>query len=159
MKKTIILLLLLTILASLLTACDFGSSDIPSGSEIKSGGSEALTVENCPDLEAILFSKEASADDFAIKYDGCYVEFEACIYKNEKSSSTLDRTITVTGEISAEGETSGWVIKIGDRTLQPDIDDSVVKGDLVLVKGKVDADWTDYYNCLYIETTSLRKVN
>ena len=72
-----------------------------------------LTVENCPDLWAVLYNKEASGEDFAIKYDGRYVEFEACIYKNEVASITLDRTITVTGKFDAEGETSGQVIHIG----------------------------------------------
>ena len=48
---------------------------------------------------------------------------------------------------------------IGDRTLGAKIDESVERGDLVLIKGRVDAEWTKYYNCLYIETESLSKVN
>ena len=106
-----------------------------------------------------MFSKEASGQDFAVKHDGAYVEFEACIYKNEKSSITLDRSITVTGEFDAGGEASGWVIMIGNRTWDANIDESVEKGDLVLIKGKVDAEWTEYYNCLYIEADSLCRVN
>lgn len=128
-------------------------------SESGENKSSVLTIENCPELEAVLFSKETSGEEFAIKYDGAYVEFEACIYENEKSTITLDRSITVTGELDAEGKTSGWVIKIGNRTWEASIDESVEKGDLVLVKGHVDAKWTEYYNCLYIETYSLNKVN
>ena len=167
MKKMLLLLLTIAILASSMSSC--GSSDeivednktIEETSVTTSGENEStiLTIDNCPELEAVLFSKEASGEDFAIKYDGAYVEFEACIFKNEKSSITLDRSITVTGEFDAEGEASGWVIKIGNRTWGANIDESVEKGDVVLIKGRVDAEWTVYYNCLYSEADSLSRVN
>lgn len=164
MKKAFILLLVLTMIVSFVTACSTSNttddpsdaSNIP-GEDTTKDSESVLTVSNCPDLEAVLFSKEASGKDFTTKYDGCYVEFEACIFKNEKSSITLDRSITVTGEFNTEGEASGWVIKIGDRTWGANIDESVETGDMVVIKGRVDAEWTDYYNCLYIEANSLTK--
>lgn len=165
MKKNFILLLILAILMSITTACNSNDEPIQTDEKIEESGdseskedeSSVLTIENCPDLEAVLFSKDASGEDFARKYDGCYTEFEATIFKNEKSSITLDRTITVTGKFNAEGEASGWVINIGNRTWGANIDESVEKGDLVIVKGKVDLEWTEYYNCLYIETESLSR--
>jgi len=167
MKKIFLLLLAIAIQMSTITSC--GSSDelIESDKPVEEtnvstseeSNSTILTIDNCPELKAVLFSKEASGEDFAIKYDGAYVEFEACIFENEKSSITLDRSITVTGEFNTEGEASGWVIMIGNRTWGANIDESVEKGDLVLVKGRVDAEWTEYYNCLYIEANSLIKVD
>ena len=167
MKKTILLLLAITILMSTITSCGSSNEIIESDkpieqtnvSEFEESESSVLTVDNCPELEAVLFSKEASGEEFAVKYDGAYVEFKACIYENEKSSITLDRSITVTGEFNVAGEASGWVIMIGNRTWGANIDESVEKGDLVLVKGRVDAEWTEYYNCLYIEADSLSRVN
>lgn len=167
MKKRVMLLLVMAILMSTVTACgldeDTNKSDSPKEvndkSQFEENNSSILTIDTCPDLEAVLFSKEASGEEFASKYDGASVEFNACIYKNEKSSITLDRSITVTGEFNEAGEASGWVIKIGNRTWGANIDESVEKGDLVLVRGTVSAEWTQYYNCLYIEADSLTRVN
>lgn len=164
MRKAITLLLALMMIGGLITACSTSeATDAPkdtnniSDENPTNNSASVLTVSNCPDLEAVLFSKDASGKDFALNYDGCFVEFEACIFKNEKSSITLDRSITVTGEFNSEGEASGWVIMIGDRTWGANIDESVEKGDVVVIKGRVDAEWTDYYNCLYIEADSLTK--
>ena len=115
-------------LMSVMIACDL-NEDTTKSAESKEDESSVLTVDNCPDLEAVLYSKEASGKDFAKKYDGCRVRFEATVFGINDAVSGV----------------------------YANIDESVEMGDLVIIEGVVDESWTDYYNCLYIETESLSK--
>lgn len=114
-----------------------------------------LTVDNCPDLKVALYSTDLDFKTFITEYDGKYVEFDAYIY--EHTSSYIEHIIDVAaGDGSTEGAT-GWIVRIGDRTLGHNIDTSVMKGDLVKVSGRIDASWSEFYNKLYVECLVLNK--
>lgn len=125
-----------------------------------------LTIENCPDLKTVLTSRDMETDDFCEKYDGRYVEFNAFVTSHETYDGGASHTINVSGgdydnTISVDefdpSVTNGAVIRIGDRTWDNSIDQSVSIGDNVYVSGKIDSSWADYYNCIYIEALLLEK--
>lgn len=78
------------------------------------------------------------------------MEFEAYVLGNAPLSPYTENIINVneTDVISEEHDTFGWGIRIGMRTLLPDIDESVERGDHVIVRGKVSAKWTEYYDII-----------
>ena len=51
----------------------------------------------------------------------------------------------------------GAVVRVGDRSLDADIDESVKEGQSVAVSGKIDASWSEYYEQLYVEGLTLNK--
>lgn len=128
--------------------------------------SPLLTIENCDDLATVLTSQDISYSTFAEKYDGQYVKFDGYVTYHTTYNAGIDHLIQVTGgdydglaELghSEDGYYNGLNIYIGDRTMDNSIDESVDEGTPVTVSGKIDADWSEYYGTLYIETLYLGK--
>lgn len=116
-----------------------------------------LTIDNCPDLLDILSSRETEYMDFATKYDGYYIEFDGYVAGHTTHTGGTDHIIDVAwGEYREDGAL-GYVLRAGDRTWGNSIDKSVEKGDSVLVSGRIDASWSEYYHRLYVECLILRK--
>lgn len=125
-----------------------------------------LTVENCPDLVTALTSQDMSYTAFAEKYDGRYVKFNGYVTYHITYNAGIDHIIMVTGgdydgslELghSDDGYYKGLNIYIGDRTMNSSIDKSVEEGEPVTISGMVDADWSEYYENLYVETICLSR--
>lgn len=111
-----------------------------------------LTVDNCEDLNTILTSTDISYSSFCKRYDERYVEFEAVVTEHLTYDAGTSHIIDVKG-IGKKG----LEIRIGDRTLENSIDESVEIGDTVLVRGKISNRWAKYYKELYVETSLLKK--
>ena len=125
-----------------------------------------MTIDNSPDLVKILTSKDISYMSFANSYDGRYVEFDAYVTEHLTYDGGTSHIIEVTGgdydgirEIDPYNPEcfDGLIIRIGDRSLFPSINESVQAGDNVRVVGTIDAEWSDFFNCLYVETMSLQR--
>lgn len=116
--------------------------------------SPMLTVDNCPDLVTVLTSEEMDYMTFAEKYDGQYVEFEAIVSSHISYDGGTSHIIDVMGN----RDSKGLVIRIGDNTWGNSIDESVEEGDEVVVRGKIDLSWCEYYNQLYVETEDLNRL-
>lgn len=115
-----------------------------------------LTTDNCPELSLILENRtEINAEEFVNNYDGRYVEFNA--YVSYHTYEYTIRIIQVRGGDYSSNNTSGYQIYIGDRDWDAEIDTSVEVGDNVLVSGKIDASWTEYYGTVYVQTLLLCK--
>ncbi len=116
-----------------------------------------LNVDNCPDLVTILTSQDMDYLTFAEKYDGKYVEFDAYVTTITK----YEHIIQVTGG-KYDGKTElghydqeyykGLIIQIGDRSWDCYINPDLEEGDNVTVSGRIDADYSHYFDQLYIET-------
>lgn len=128
--------------------------------------SSLLSIENCPDLETILSSKEINYLSFANLYDDKYVEFDAYVTNHITYDGGTSHIIEVTGgdydgirEIHPYDEScfEGIVIRIGDRTTDNSIAMGVEAGDNVRVHGRIDASWSEYYKMLYVETITLER--
>ena len=103
---------------------------------------------------------------FCEKYDGQYVEFNAYVTTHSEYNGGTSHIIDVTGgDYGSNKEVGhyddeyyeGLIIRVGDRNWNNDIDNSVEEGDNVLVSGKIDASWAEYFKCLYVETLILQK--
>lgn len=125
-----------------------------------------LNIENCPDLFTVLTSKNIDYMSFANSYDGRYVEFEAYVTSHTTYDGGTSHIINVTGgdydgtsELGHYDEEyyNGLVIRVGDRTWGNDIDKSVEEGENVIISGKIDASWSEYFKQLYVECQSLSK--
>lgn len=125
-----------------------------------------LTTDNCSDFADILSDKDADYMSFAEEYDGRYVEFEAYVLSHITYDGGTSHIIdVVSGDydgiddlgISEEESVDGSVVRIGDRSWDNDIDESVEEGQNVVVSGKIDASWSGYNKQLYIECLSLKK--
>ena len=123
-----------------------------------------LTIENCPDLATVLTSQDMSYTAFAEKYDGRYVKFNGYVTYHITYNAGIDHIIMVTGgdydgslELGHidDGYYKGLNIYIGNRTMNSSINKSVEEGDPVIISGMVDADWSEYYENLYVETLCL----
>lgn len=116
-----------------------------------------LTVENCPDLVAILTSDEISYMTFANNYDGRYVEFDGYVYSHLTYNAGIDHIIDVAGgDYTGEGA-PGHIVRVGDRTWNNAINESVEEGDHVTISGRIDASWCEYFKQLYVETLTLSR--
>lgn len=121
-----------------------------------------LTIENCTDLITVLTSKEMDYMIFCNKYDGRYVEFDAYIVSHITYDGGTSHIIDLAGG-DYDGQTelpssiAGHYVRIGDRTWENSIDKDVEVGDHVIVSGRIDASWADYFKCLYVETMDLRR--
>ncbi len=116
-----------------------------------------LTVESCPDLEIALFSDEIDYLDFAAEYDGRYIEIDAYVIEHTIYMSGSEHIINVAGGIDeSENGAVGLLIRIGDRTLFPNIDKDVCEGDFVTVRGRIDLSQSEYFKMLYVECLYLR---
>lgn len=152
----------------------FNSDPWEAGDEFKSDAeieiyyneSPVLTIENCDDLVTVLTGQEMNYSTFAEKYDGRYVKFDGYVTYHITYNAGIDHIIQVTGgdydgsvELghSDDGYYDGLNIYIGDRTMNNSINKGVDEGAHVTVSGKIDADWSDYYGKLYIETIYLNK--
>ena len=119
-----------------------------------------LTINNCPDLEKVLTSKNMNYMSFAEEYDERYVKFEA--YVANHYNSIIDVTggdydgVSELGHYDEEYY-NGLLIRIGDRSWDNNLDKSVKEGQNVTVSGKIDASWSEYYKQLYVEGLSLTK--
>lgn len=111
-----------------------------------------LTVDNCEELKNILNGTVTSYEEFIELYDGRYVGFEAVVSEHIIYMGDTEHIIEVKGENS-----DGVIIRIGNRTWGHHIDETVEIGDKVVVKGKFDKSWTEYFKTLYVETFDLRR--
>lgn len=116
-----------------------------------------LTVDNCEDLVTVLNSTDMDYMTFANKYDGRYVEFNAYVYDHSTYDGGTSHIIDVAGGDKVSDKALGLIIRIGDRTWGNSIDESVEKGQLVVVSGKIDASWCEYYKQLYVECEELKR--
>ncbi len=117
-----------------------------------------LTVENCPDLLALLTGNEMDYKTFAEKYDGRYIEFEGYVHQHLTwlSSHIID---VAYGDYTNNGA-PGHVVRVGDQIGEwgyTFLDESVEEGDLVVFTGKVSERWSEYYKQLYVRTINLEK--
>lgn len=112
-----------------------------------------LTVESCPDLGRMV----ECADDyltFAEEYDGKYVAFDAYV-SYQLTSFTNDNIIMVSGENYDENQSHDWTIYIGNRTWDNTVQGGTPVGTRVHVEGRVDLDYSKYYDQLYLEGMTL----
>ena len=125
-----------------------------------------LTIENCSDLKTILTSNDMEYMTFANKYDGQYVKFDAYVATHSMYDGGTSHIINVAGgdydEMSKVGsydydEYNGLVIRIGDRTWDNNIDETVEEGQNVTVIGKIDSSWCEFFKQLYVECDYLIK--
>ncbi|MBE7021272.1 MAG: hypothetical protein E7411_07585 [Ruminococcaceae bacterium] len=116
-----------------------------------------LTIDNCPDLKTALYSTDIDYMTFANKYDGRYVEFDAYVYDHITYMGDTSHIIDVAGGDGSSEGAPGLIVRIGDRTWGSDIDESVEKGDLVKVSGRIDASQCEYYKHLYVECRILEQ--
>lgn len=115
--------------------------------------SPTLTVDSCPDLARMV----ECADDylgFAEEYDGRYVSFDACV-SYQLTTFTNDYIIMVSGENYEENQSHDWTIYIGDRTWDNAVQGSTPVGTTVHVEGRIDLDFSEYYDQLYVEGLKL----
>lgn len=128
--------------------------------------SPLLTVDNCSDFTEILSGEDADYASFANEYDGRYVEFDAYVVSHITYDGDTSHIIDVaSGDydgvsglgVMAVEDIDGAVVRVGDRSLDADIDESVKEGQSVAVSGKIDASWSEYYEQLYVEGLTLNK--
>lgn len=115
--------------------------------------SPALTVDSCPDLERMV----ECADDylgFAEEYDGRYVSFDAYV-SYQLTTFTNDYIIMVSGENYEENQSHDRTIYIGNRTWNNAVQGSTPVGTRVHVEGRIDLDFSEYYDQLYVEGLKL----
>lgn len=116
-----------------------------------------LTIDNCPDLVTILTSKDMGYMTFCKEYDGRYVRFEAYVNSHTTYDGGTSHIISVAGgDYSADGA-AGLIIHIGDRSWGNQINYGVDEGDPIIVSGRIDASWAEYYKCVYVETMDLSR--
>lgn len=115
--------------------------------------SPTLTVDSCPDLARMV---ECADDylDFAEEYDGRYVSFDAYV-SYQLTTFTNDYIIMVSGENYEENQSHDWTIYIGDRTWDNAVQGSTPVGTRVHVEGRIDLDFSEYYDQLYVEGLKL----
>ncbi len=126
--------------------------------------SPKLTIENCPDLLTVLTSKDMSFSSFCTKYDGRYVEFDAYVVEHIIYDGGTSHIIDVAGgdydqktNLNAYDPSTynGLIIRIGDRTWGNNINESVEVGDHVIVRGRIDLSWAEYFKIMYVETMEM----
>lgn len=113
----------------------------------------ALTVDSCPDLAHMI----ECGDDylaFAEEYDGKYVSFDGYV-SYQLTTFTNDNIIMVSGENYAENQSHDWTIYIGDRSWDSAVQGTVPVGTRVHVEGRIDLDYSKYYDQLYVEGMKL----
>lgn len=115
-----------------------------------------LTIENCPDLAKVLSSRDIMYTDFAEKYDGQFIEFDACIISFVEDVTGKIVSINVCGgDVTSNtfdnSDIAGLIIRLdteltaGDETY---IHTDFEKGAKVKVIAKVDDYHTDYYKSI-----------
>ena len=116
-----------------------------------------LTIDNCPDLKTALYTTDLSYTSFASEYDGRYVEFEGYVHSHTTYDGGTSHIIDVAAGNASDKDAPGLIVRIGDRTWGNNINESVEEGDLVIVSGKIDESWCDYYNQFYVECQVLER--
>lgn len=115
-----------------------------------------LTVDSCPDLAQMI----ERADDylgFAEEYDGKYVAFDAYV-SYQLTTFANDYIIMVSGEDYEENQSHDWTIYIGDRSWDSVVQGATPVGTKVHVEGRIDLDYSEYYDQLYVEGMKLYPV-
>ena len=115
-----------------------------------------LTIENCPDLASILSSKDMMYTDFAEKYDGQFIEFDACITSFVEDVTGKIVSISVCGGDVASNtfdnsDIAGLIIRLDTELTAGDeayIHTNFEKGAKVKVIAKIDDYHTDYYKTI-----------
>ncbi len=112
-----------------------------------------LTPSSCPELAQMV---ECSNDylAFAEKYDGRYVSFDAYV-SYQLTTFTNDYIIMVSGENYDENQSHDWTIYVGDRTWNNNVQGATPVGTKVHVEGRIDLDYSKYYDQLYVEGMKL----
>lgn len=116
--------------------------------------SPMLIVDTCPDF-AYQLEGSSLYESFASEYDGRYISFDAYVSYQLSSEITLDSIINVSGENYEYNQMNGIDIRIGDRTYGVELNMGLPVGTRVHVEGRIDLDWTEYYDQLYIEGLKL----
>lgn len=106
----------------------------------------ALTVDNCPELAAILSGEDTSFLDFAEKHDGRYVDFQAYVVQHLTYNSGLDHVIDVTGR----SDFASVEIRVDGEWLADNYNENVEVGQKVRAVGTIDKDRSLYYKHLYV---------
>lgn len=117
--------------------------------------SPAITVENCEDLYKLTTSNEIDYREFAKKYDGRYIILKAHITTYLEYSGGLGRVIDVAEGPYIYEEPTFTSFRI-DEAMYAQVEDSYIVGQNVLVKGKINDYYTDYYNSIVIDCFYLK---
>ncbi|MBQ8859351.1 MAG: DUF4839 domain-containing protein [Clostridia bacterium] len=115
-----------------------------------------LTIDNCPDLASVLSSKDMVYTDFAEKYDGQFIEFDACVTSFVKDITGKVVSISVLGGDVASNaldnsDIAGYIIHLDTELTAGDeayIHTGFEKGAKVKVIAKIDDYHTDYYKTI-----------
>ena len=118
--------------------------------------SPTLTVDSCPDLARMVDCADEYLG-FAEEYDGKYVSFDAYV-SYQLTTFTNDHIIMVSGENYEENQSHDWTIYIGDRAWDSAVQGSTPVGTRVHVEGRIDLDFGEYYDQLYVEGLKLYPV-
>ena len=117
-----------------------------------------LTIDNCEDLKNILTNSKASYSSFAEKYDGSYIEFDACI--RTILSYGIGRVVEVSSG-DYDNDFEGLKIHVNEdySPYSPNtyINKKIKEGENVKVIGKIDKDNSEYYKMLYIDLVYLNQ--
>lgn len=115
-----------------------------------------LTTGNSPELAAMVECADGY-DAFAEEYDGYYASFDAVVSFQYSSSTTLSDILMVSGGNYETNQMNDWTIYIGDRSSRGDaLDMTLPVGTPVHVEGRIDLDWSRYFDQLYVEGIVLR---
>ena len=108
-----------------------------------------LTIENCPDLVSILSNRDMTYTEFVEKYDGQFIEFDACITSLVHDVAGAVDAIWVCGgdTINREGHVIhlDTMLTAGDETY---IYTNFEEGATVKVVAKIDDYYADYYDAI-----------
>lgn len=115
-----------------------------------------LTIENCPDLASVLSSRDMMYTDFAEKYDGQFIEFDACITSFVEDVTRKIVAISVCGgdvvsNTFDNSDIAGFIIRLDTELTAGDeayIHTDFEKGAKVKVIAKIDDYRTDYYKTI-----------
>lgn len=116
-----------------------------------------LTVDNCPELSAVLERESTDWLQFAKEHDGEFIEFDGCVIDRIESAILSDPIITACAGDYSEA-TNKQKIKLTYISIDPDIERHALYGSVgnnYKIIGQIDLDDSEYYNVLTIETILL----
>lgn len=115
-----------------------------------------LTIDNCPDLNTVLSSRDIPYTVFSEQYDNQFIEFDACITSvvNDITGKVVSISVCA-GDVPStaidNSDIDGFIIRLdteltaGDKT---NIHTTLGKGTKVKVIARVDDYYTDYYKTI-----------
>ena len=114
------------------------------------------TLESCPDLASAL-AGTSDYLEFAEKYDGQYVSFDAYV-SYQLTTATLDDIIYVARDYSS-AQADSVSIRVGNGTHGNTVRGATPVGTKVHLEGRVSKRWSEFYKTLYIEGRTLHSID